>query len=80
MSNKHTPGEWWWADGCLYSENCKVVLQPFEATEADRRLIAAAPDLLAACERYIEDWGTGNDSAAMTQMREAAKKAKEGES
>jgi len=63
MSNEHTPGPWVWSGnsiaGGLHSvmemwcQGGSVVLN---TTPADRALIAAAPDLLAAL-RYIEAEG-----------------------
>ena len=49
-----------------------------DCAEADARLIAAAPDLLAACIAYIEDRreaGCVMDSMAVMKMRGAIAKA-----
>ena len=63
MTTKHTPGEWVVdADGDVCTDDLErlvaavdwrhVSLRDGEA-EANARLIAAAPDLLAACERFL---------------------------
>jgi hypothetical protein len=50
--------------------------------EVNRRLIAAAPDLLAAAEEHLRLWGPGQDmpdfTAAIEQLRNAVAKAKGG--
>ena len=54
----HTPGEWQ-VDQMSYGWNVRHELGLFywtiAETEANARLIAAAPDLLEACEAALED-------------------------
>jgi hypothetical protein len=47
-----------------------------EGVKGRHRLYAAAPDLLAACEKYLRDWGVGNTSAASDQIQAAVDKAR----
>ena len=65
----HTPGPWVYdfdPDGnrhVVYSDDGKVTELRFKDAEANARLIAAAPDLLEACQRMVkwaEDWKAGN--------------------
>ena len=81
----HTPGPWCANQDCIEIDGPEgprdvtlaVVLQPDNAA-ADARLIAAAPDLLAACEEllvYLGDWDDmENDTCAAA--RKAIAKAK----
>jgi hypothetical protein len=89
MPSKHTPGPWvaelqgndWkvsheWEGGLAF-----VAEQPIrsqrnpEKTEANARLIAAAPDLLEAL-RYVADWGaTDPDAPRDEDVREIARAA-----
>lgn len=77
MMTKHTPGPWWADTGCrcenitIYGTEtgdavdvCDVVYRGDEIQiEANARLIAAAPDLLAALELILtaEERGFGAD-------------------
>lgn len=64
MTTKHTPGPWVVDDddGSIRTESGDEVLVSYgdgeghslAATHADRMLVAAAPDLLAACETLVE--------------------------
>lgn len=63
MTTKHTPGPWRVdVDGVIRADNGDEVFAShgdteghyLAATPEDRRLIAAAPDLLAACERLLD--------------------------
>lgn len=57
---KHTAGPWKW-DGGGYVDAARECIAGINAigspckSEANARLIAAAPDLLAACEAVVED-------------------------
>lgn len=56
---KHTKGNWHAKDGQVYPEETGVTIAhvyPGENQEADSKVIAAAPDLLAACEEWLEIW------------------------
>ena len=56
MMAEHTPGPWEWDDiGYLVRPDGAALFDSTGlATEADHALIAAAPDLLAACEAHGE--------------------------
>ena len=79
MSAKHTPGPWWVEkDGSAEHRNEANVISGAngtmivygQANDADARLIAAAPDLLA----FVEDWldRQGSDENYMTAKARAA--------
>jgi len=57
MSNEHTPGPWSveWKSPCYWLVRCDGVhLPPSESADCpNRRLIAAAPELLAALTRTL---------------------------
>jgi hypothetical protein len=60
---KHTPGPWYWDSEGLGSKDVLVFGKgyPFEMTsKANKRLIAAAPDLLAALQLIISYHDDGN--------------------
>jgi len=61
MENKHTPGKWVTKESMVYSEtgNGKTIANV--DTEANARLIAAAPELLEACKN-VAKWHRENDS------------------
>ncbi len=55
---KHTPGPWHWDSEGLGSKDVLVFGKgyPFEMTsEANKRLIAAAPDLLEALQNIVKE-------------------------
>jgi hypothetical protein len=91
MEAKHTPGPWnpikspddcgggWWIQGPEINE-CRdlTILSPNFSTEANARLIAAAPDLLAAAESalaFLEQLGYhgGGNTPAANLMRAITK-------
>jgi hypothetical protein len=84
---EHTPGPWEVRDRWYISRPGKMALAevkcgdvPFEATEiheANARLIAAAPDLLAACKEFVRkcDSGEARSSHSYAQMVAAITKA-----
>ena len=94
MTDKHTPGPWRVDDNyvlCLYDgrpNNICRMLGRGDETEANARLIAAAPDLLEACEVMVAAYDEGLGISfrdgyfkGVALMRKAVKKAKaEGES
>ena len=59
-SAKHTPGPWQAADDGIIESDCGTVAtvhgheNPDDETRPNAALIAAAPDLLAACEQAYE--------------------------
>jgi hypothetical protein len=60
---KHTPGPWYWDTEGLGSKDVLVFGKgyPFEMTsKANKNLIAAAPDLLAALQLIISYHDDGN--------------------
>ena len=98
MNTKHTPGPWHaalgdteertslWAHGGHYlgkvTGNCSHS-STRETREADARLIAASPDLLAALQRLViwDECGTSDDAVLDSIMSEArAAIAKAGQS
>lgn len=62
MTVQHTPGPWRQEHGCLVGANGTSILGdgihnhdlPDEEREANARLIAAAPELLTACELLLQ--------------------------
>ena len=81
---KHTPGPWRWdgkycgdivdADG--YSVAGIMELEEVAETDSNARLIAAAPDLLAACVEFVrkvED-GDARSTRSYAQMKAAIAK------
>lgn len=93
MSTKHTPGPWrqhgcrieWidpkdgWAAvlAHVYEKGPDTDIEP-GADMANARLIAAAPDLLAACEALVAArWHDADYGAIKERARAAIRKAKE---
>ena len=91
---KHTPGPWavtddklgvFSANMPLYQNkviaNCGAVARERAENEANARLIAAAPDLLAACQAAIEEQSIGMYGAisneCIAKLRAAIAKATE---
>ena len=72
MTSQHTPGPWWFAQ-VDYEGNCVAGAGDHELTVAlsrpDARLIAAAPDLLAALVEAQEALDVLADDAADLAMR-----------
>lgn len=65
MSAQHTPGPWYWADNVPDApKNYRMIVdvdgftiaEPSPMGEADARLIAAAPELLAALQMVNRIW------------------------
>lgn len=97
MSAAHTPGPWRWTERPLTGRKVQILLGGTPERRivtpdprcvgplgADTRLIAAAPDLLAACktllgdvERFQASGGklTDAEEAHVQQMRDAVEKA-----
>jgi hypothetical protein len=87
MTTKPTPGPWRVEpDGSIVGpDGCDVIASHADylgghylaATEEDRRLIAAAPDLLAACEAVAATtWSKNTATIIGEQVRAAIAKAK----
>ena len=64
MSRSHTPAPWYWADNVpdapknyrmIVDADGFTIAEPSPMGEADARLIAAAPELLAALRDLLED-------------------------
>ncbi len=80
--SEHTPGPWEWdSDGHIYREPwteeadpaiCKVNIH-VSSGEANARLIAAAPDLLAACIEFVRkcECGEARSKRSYAQMKDA---------
>lgn len=86
MNAKHTPGKWkalkeralWWVrteDGILSITS----LIGRQEVEANAHLIAAAPDLLEACQRALAEAEDGLTIGCVEDLRDAVKKALGGE-
>jgi hypothetical protein len=71
MTTKHTPGPWHIAFGGMdgddfavigskHSERAVCNLEPRDYTQANARLIAAAPELLQALDEIVAEWDAGN--------------------
>ena len=90
MTTKHTPGPWHYelhlprgsADGYFRitaSSGWVIADLPDDGTDNDARLIAAAPDMLAALKDLLPMWESGIDEPWVKAARAAITKA-EGES
>ena len=64
MTTQHTPAPWYWSDNVpdFPKNHCIIVdadgftiAEPSRMSEADARLIAAAPELLIALRDLLED-------------------------
>ena len=87
MSSAHTPGPWYWADNvpeapptyCAIVDSAGfTIADPSPMSEADARLIAAAPELLAALRwalDQIEDDLDFDHQAALEAAKAAISKA-----
>ena len=89
MMTKHTPGPWKliWHGNEIYpfplsvhteDDDCWIARDGTVSSEANARLIAAAPDLLAALElmvnefaMMIEEYGGSDSDSVMNQARAA---------
>jgi len=77
----HTPGPWEAAFGEVYSlsvgqDDC--VVAEYYGPDANGHLMAAAPDLLAACEElliYLGDWDDP-DNETCVSARDAVRRAR----
>ena len=63
MLDKHTPGPWSVGSGSRILSHGPIVIAETWPTHPDAaanrancRLVAAAPELLAACEAFVEAW------------------------
>tara|TARA_R100001086_G_scaffold248358_1_gene185101 strand:- start:3414 stop:3695 length:282 start_codon:yes stop_codon:yes gene_type:complete len=70
MKTKHTPGPWKIETyhGCLFKieRDGELDEYPERRTEADARLIAAAPEMLRECKyalEFLKDWAKVNECA-----------------
>jgi hypothetical protein len=87
MSKQHTPGPWfvgrryylrpWVVQAADYDAGVATIARAWH--EPDAALIAAAPDLLAACEAMISAHDRENEwdaNYAIGKMRDAIEKAR----
>jgi len=86
MTYSHTPGSWvapvsrhgskgcavWTDDGLVHIADCRSTTLLLGARQANARLIAAAPDLLACVQGLLED---GVSDALLYQALDAYAKA-----
>lgn len=72
--DKHTPGPWWWYGNKLVSDTVTLFksVNFWNCNDKDKQLIAAAPELLAACQSVFEDMPPHEREA---KMRTAIAKA-----
>jgi len=91
MTSKHTPGQWVIANSDAYNtvviaqgaEICTVIEHQGGDRKANARLIAAAPELLAALRGAMERWGDVigsqdhdfEDAAVLSRARAAIARA-----
>jgi len=80
---KHTPGPWRVNHRCVEDEARNAIASVYRNVDgtghnkANARLIAAAPDLLAACEAILSGWGHQDGvSRAVEKARAARAKAR----
>jgi hypothetical protein len=61
----HTPGPWWWTSRgteLLGAGECVLAIDlPEFITEADKHMISAAPQLLAALKAVVDQFGPWHD-------------------
>lgn len=72
METTHTPGPWLSKEGMVYAEDGDGATLAHVRYEPDAHLIAAAPDLLAACEQateYIDRPDIDDDSFTLSVVR-----------
>jgi hypothetical protein len=67
MNTQHTPGPWekegaTILQGITKKEICKMSGKNEEIQNANARLIAAAPELLSACQAFLELFQSGKNS------------------
>lgn len=90
---KHTPGPWKFTDGTITYTQFNIETEEYhhngfigeigggnqrnEEIKANAKLIAAAPDLLAACVEFVRkcECGEAWSTRSYNQMKEAIKKA-----
>ena len=91
--SKFTPGPWKvsirplaitvWADAISLYPIAHIGERNRDEKEANAHLIAASPDLLAACEAFVEAWEKSHQlektDVAVRMAKEAIAKAKGGE-
>jgi hypothetical protein len=78
---KHTPGPWSKSErGYIFAgDSCIASTSDLDENEANARLIAAAPDLLAALEQslsWLSSYPGGGANAAWRKASEAIAKAR----
>jgi hypothetical protein len=65
----HTPGPWVLDESesgwLLLSNGADVTSEPFDCADADARLMAAGPDLLAALKSLVQLIGDASDAGAL---------------
>lgn len=79
----HTPGSWEWSGlqllGDCNDDSCSPVLiaegEPFTPSDADKALIAAAPDLLAALSTILAVWENKDKELGWVKRFTAAESA-----
>ena len=83
VMDKHTPGPWHWDNDDLFHGDDKVLdfgcgcCTDKDPTDADKSLIAAAPDLLEALELMVDTYDDGGwPSSTLVIARAAIAKAK----
>lgn len=74
----HTPGPWILDQAAggwlLLSSGSDVTSEPFDCADADARLMAAGPELLAALKSLVQLIGDASDAAALYGKHETALK------
>jgi hypothetical protein len=79
MSTKHTPGPWKHVrDSWIVADSAVVCVFQSVTEPADARLIAAAPDMLAAlkeAEPFLRRFGTSDEATAVANVCAAIAKA-----
>lgn len=85
QSGQHTPGPWEVHDGLVWSKKYGAICDPLSEVgnnrtqpeaRANARLIAAAPDLLAACESMLHYFDAPNESLCANDAYKAADQAR----
>lgn len=77
----HTPGPWRLVEDpngwTLHANGTDITANPFDCSDADARLIAAAPEYHDAAQLILDNWEKGDLAGAVRALAAAHEKATE---